>query len=79
MRVMPGAFDSWLQISEAIEVRRLARFVIASVLLEVRALEGSEIDGHDGQPWAENRVRLESCRGVSLKLLEQCAAVIWNR
>jgi len=31
----------------------LARFVIASLLLEVQAQEGSEIDGHDGQPGAE--------------------------
>ena len=30
-----------------------AQFVIASLLLEVRASDGSEIDGHDGQPGAQ--------------------------
>jgi hypothetical protein len=41
------------QIFEAIEVRRPARFVIASLLLEVWALEGSEIDTSDGRTVAE--------------------------
>jgi hypothetical protein len=31
----------------------LAQFVIASVLLEVRASEGSEVNTNDGQPDAE--------------------------
>ena len=45
MRVGPGV-DSRAASLEAIELRRPSRFVIASLLLEVRALEGSEIDPH---------------------------------
>lgn len=41
--VTPG-----LQIPEAMGLRRPRRFVIASLLLEVRAPEGSEIDGREG-------------------------------
>jgi hypothetical protein len=55
--------DAGLQIFEAIGIRRPDRFVIASVLLEVRALEGSEIDGPEGRPQAENRSRLVTRRG----------------
>jgi len=56
--VMPGP-----QIPEAIRLRRPRRFVIASLLLEVRASEGSEIDGRDGRSGAENRVGLVTRRG----------------
>ena len=42
------SWDCWPQISGAIQVRRPRQFVIASLLLEVRASEGAEIDGHDG-------------------------------
>lgn len=46
------------QIPEAMGLRRARRFVIASLLLEVRASEGSEIDGRDGRSGAEKRVGL---------------------
>jgi hypothetical protein len=49
LRVIPAGF--WLQAFEVIGVRRLCRFVIASLLLEVWAAEGPEIDGHRGPAW----------------------------
>jgi hypothetical protein len=36
---------------QRLKYQDLAQFVIASVLLEVRASEGSEIDGHRRPAW----------------------------
>lgn len=81
MRVVRGVDSLGCKSLKRLKNEGLAQFVIASVLLEMRAPEGSEIDGHRRSTWAEiasgRNPAEEFSHGASGNKL--CSVVIRNR